>query len=280
MRVRRRIWRVPHDHARRWPGRRPAAPGSAMGQWFVFKPWVYDVDAAIRLLRAVPRPPQPLPVMDWARAYGLIRDPGSDPHAVSLIGPGPGFDPGYAMTTDLDDPVIIATLTTADGEPDGPLLTGECHRLYKAAVTGAGLPAFVLTAAETLSIRHPVILGPGPAVAAGKGTGDDHGHHLAQRRPRPRGPAHRDAGRLPARRPQVRVFTYQADGWLPVPAGDRRRRLRGVQRRPRDAAGAEREIAARYRDRQAALALLPRKLTVLQQVVLPSPSRRVAQIVV
>jgi hypothetical protein len=37
-----------------------------------------------------------------------------------------------------------------------------CHRLYKAAVTGAGLPAFLLTAAETLSIRHPVILGPGP----------------------------------------------------------------------------------------------------------------------
>ena len=24
--------------------------------------------------------------MDWARAYGLIRDSGSDPHAVSLIG--------------------------------------------------------------------------------------------------------------------------------------------------------------------------------------------------
>ncbi len=65
------------------------------------------------------------------------------------------------MTTDLDDPVIIATLTTAGGKPAGPPLTGGCHRLYKAAVTGADLPAFVLTAAETLSIRHPVILGPG-----------------------------------------------------------------------------------------------------------------------
>jgi hypothetical protein len=60
--------------------------------------------------------------MDWARAYGLIRDPGSGPHTVCLIGPGPGFDPGYAMTTSLDDPLIIATLTTADGEPAGPLL--------------------------------------------------------------------------------------------------------------------------------------------------------------
>ena len=37
-----------------------------------------------------------------------------------------------------------------------------CHRLYKAAVTGrAELPAFVLTAAETLSIRHEITLGPG-----------------------------------------------------------------------------------------------------------------------
>jgi len=35
--------------------------------------------------------------MAWARAYGLIRDPGSDPRAVCLIGPGPG----YAMTASL-----------------------------------------------------------------------------------------------------------------------------------------------------------------------------------
>jgi hypothetical protein len=63
-----------------------------------------------------------LPVTDWARAYGLIRDPGSEPEMVSLIGPGPGSDPRYAMTTSLDDPVIIATLTTVGGEPAGPLL--------------------------------------------------------------------------------------------------------------------------------------------------------------
>jgi hypothetical protein len=27
---------------------------------------------------------------------------GSTPHPVPLIGPGPGFDPDYALTTDLD----------------------------------------------------------------------------------------------------------------------------------------------------------------------------------
>ena len=35
---------------------RPAAPDSTTGQWFVFKPWLYDVDAAIQLLRPAPRP--------------------------------------------------------------------------------------------------------------------------------------------------------------------------------------------------------------------------------
>ena len=145
---------------------RPAAPDRAAGQWFRFGPWVYDTGAAITLLRAAPRPPQPLPVAAWARAYGLTREPGSSPHAISLLGPGPGFDPRYAMTTSLDDPLIIATLATADGQPAGPLLIDGCHRLYKAAVTGlAELPSFVLTAAETLAIRHEITLGPGRRAA-------------------------------------------------------------------------------------------------------------------
>ena len=146
--------------AARRPGRSP--PATRQGRGSGSAPGLYDIDAATGLLRAAPRPPQPLPVMDWARAYGLTRDPGSGPRTISLIGPGPGFDPGYAMTTSLDDPLIIATLTTADGQPAGPLLVDGCHRLYKAAVTGrAELPSFVLTAAETLSIRHEIILGPG-----------------------------------------------------------------------------------------------------------------------
>jgi hypothetical protein len=64
------------------------------------------------------------------------------------------------MTTDPDEPVILATLTDAGGQPM-PLLIDGCHRLYKAAVTGrAEIPAFVLTAAETLLIRSDAILGP------------------------------------------------------------------------------------------------------------------------
>ena len=100
---------------------RPPAAGKPQ-QWFVLRPWLYDVTAAAGLLRAAPRPPQPLPVEPWARAYGLIPAPASSPHTVSLIGPGPGFDPQYAMGTDLDEPVIIATLTSPAGAAAGPLL--------------------------------------------------------------------------------------------------------------------------------------------------------------
>jgi hypothetical protein len=139
----------------------PRPPAGKPQQWFTLWPWVSDVTLAGVLLRATPRPPQMIPVADWTRAYGLVREPGSGWHAISLIGPGPDFRPEYAMTTDPGEPVILATLTHASGEPAGPLLIDGCHRLYKAAVTGwAEIPAFVLTAAETLLIRSDAVLGP------------------------------------------------------------------------------------------------------------------------
>jgi hypothetical protein len=61
--------------------------------------------------------------MAWARVYGLIRDPAAS-RTRSACPPGPGSDPGYTMTTSLDDPLIIATLTIAGGESAGPLLRG------------------------------------------------------------------------------------------------------------------------------------------------------------
>jgi hypothetical protein len=142
----------------------PRPPAGTRQQRFVLRPWSFDVTAATALLRAAPRPPRPLPVMAWAYAYGLLPAPGGSPHTISLIGPGPGFDPGYAMGTDLDEPVIIATITGPDGEPAGPLLIDGCHRLYKAARLGREhLPSLVLTAGETRAIRHLAILGPSRA---------------------------------------------------------------------------------------------------------------------
>ena len=114
----------------------PRPPAHKPQQCFVLRPWVFDVTLAGLLLRAAPRPPLPIPVDAWARAYGLICDPGSGRHAIFLIGPGPDFDPQYAMTTNPDEPVILATLTGPGGEPAGPLPIDGCHRLYKAAVTG------------------------------------------------------------------------------------------------------------------------------------------------
>ena len=154
----------------------PRPPAGTPQQWFVLRPWVFDVTFAGVLLRAAPRPPVPIPVEAWARAYGLAREPGSTRHAISLIGPGPDFSPDYAMTTDPGEPVILATLTGPSGEPAGPLLIDGCHRLYKAAVTGrAEIPALVLTAAETLLIRSDAVLGP-PRPAQPPATAQ-HPHH-------------------------------------------------------------------------------------------------------
>ena len=157
----------------------PRPPAGKPQQWFTLRPWLFDVTLAGVLLRAEPRPPRMIPVEAWARAYGLIREPGTGRHAISLIGPGPHFSPEYAMTTNPDEPAILATLANASGETT-PLLIDGCHRLYKAAVTGRPqIPALVLTVAETLLIRSDAVLGP-PRPARPPGTA--------------RHPRHRDGG--------------------------------------------------------------------------------------
>ena len=79
----------------------------------------------------------------------------SDTSTIPLPGPGPGFNRAYAMTTDLTQPVIIATMPGSAAAPC-PLLIDGTHRLFKGHATGAAeLPAYVLTEAETLAIRAP-----------------------------------------------------------------------------------------------------------------------------
>ena len=149
----------------------PRPPAAKPQQWFTLQPWLFDITAATGLLRAATRPAQPLPVEPWARAYGLLPAPGGSPHTVPLIGPGPHFDPQYAMGTDLDEPLIIASVTADGTGPPCPLLIDGCHRLYKAARLGQEqLPSLVLTAAETLAIRRDAVLGlpGGPAEREGR----------------------------------------------------------------------------------------------------------------
>ena len=65
------------------------------------------------------------------------------------------------MGTDLDEPLIITSVTADGTGPPRPLLIDGCHLLYKAARLGREqLPSHVLTAAETLAIRRDAVLGP------------------------------------------------------------------------------------------------------------------------
>jgi hypothetical protein len=138
------------------PHHPPSNPPDQPPQWFLFGPWAFDITAAAAILRGEPRETVTLPVAPWARAYGLDRDPGTDTATIPLLGPGPGFDSRYAMTTDLTRPVIIATVHGSDPGERLALLIDGTHRLYKGHATGAAqLPAWVLTPAETLAIRAP-----------------------------------------------------------------------------------------------------------------------------
>jgi hypothetical protein len=74
---------------------------------------------------------------------------------MSLIGPGPEFNRRYAMTTDLEKPVIVATLRSEETGDESPLLIDGTHRLFRAYQDGvAALPAYVLSVEESLSIRR------------------------------------------------------------------------------------------------------------------------------
>ncbi|WP_144118359.1 hypothetical protein [Catellatospora sichuanensis] len=130
-------------------------------QWFHFAPWVFSIHKAMALIAATPRPTQPLDVATWADAYGLTRLDDPPSQTIGLIGPASdGFDRVYAMSTDLANPVIVATLPIP-GQPPGPLLIDGTHRLYRAWREGvAQLPAHVLTVAETRQVRRDARLGP------------------------------------------------------------------------------------------------------------------------
>lgn len=131
-------------------------------QWFHFGPWVFNIDAAHILLADAPRDTHDLDVTTWATAYGLTHLDDPDRTAVNLIGPVPGaVDRLHAMSTDLTRPVILGQVSV-NGSPPAALLIDGVHRLYRAWREAVPrLPAYLLTAEETLQIRHDKLLGPG-----------------------------------------------------------------------------------------------------------------------
>lgn len=132
---------------------RHQAAGRQSEQRFVFGGRVFDIDQAQAIIAERPRQPGMLPVAPWAQAYGF--DTLDDPHTVPIIGPGPDFNRDYAMTTDLNEPAIVATMYSQEHGQDYPLLIDGTHRLYRAYQEGiTELPAYVLTVDETLAIRE------------------------------------------------------------------------------------------------------------------------------
>jgi hypothetical protein len=112
---------------------------------------MFNIDRAQALLAEQPRKESVASVSPMAHFYGLdvIGNEGS----TSVFTPM-RLDREYAMTTDLEEPVIIAQLRTASGESFHLLVDG-IHRLYRAYAERIDqLPAYVLSVEESLSIRE------------------------------------------------------------------------------------------------------------------------------
>jgi hypothetical protein len=125
-------------------------------QRFLYGKWVFNIDKAQTLLKEHPRDAEPTPAADWAAHYHLHRlapDYDGTPWC-PIFGPDQThFNAEHALQTDLDEPVIIATLEF-EGSPAILLIDGV-HRMYRAMTEGrAALPAHTLTAAETTKIRE------------------------------------------------------------------------------------------------------------------------------
>lgn len=118
------------------------------GQVFVFGAFLFNVDRALARIAETPREVRPVQVEPWARFFGFDL---SQEDGIALFAPR-HLDPDYAMTTDLANPVLIATLR--GDESHYPLLIDGTNRIYKAYKLGVGtLPSYVLDEAESLSIR-------------------------------------------------------------------------------------------------------------------------------
>lgn len=88
-----------------------------------------------------------LPIEGWVDFYAL-RD-----GAVPIFG-AYDIDEAYAITTDLSNPVLVGTMRN-DRDRPFPLLIDGLHRVYHAHSEQLPyLPAYVLTAQETLAIRE------------------------------------------------------------------------------------------------------------------------------
>jgi hypothetical protein len=120
------------------------------GQRFVFGAFLFNVDRALAIVAEDLREVDELSVVPWAQYYGLDE---AGEHRASFFAPS-SLDRDYAMTTDLDEPVVVASLRNSRGRPFSLLIDGT-HRLYKAYAQGVlVLPAYLLDEDESLSIRE------------------------------------------------------------------------------------------------------------------------------
>ncbi|MCX4826328.1 hypothetical protein OG883_42570 [Streptomyces sp. NBC_01142] len=125
-------------------------------QTFHYGAWVFNIDRALTIVEQPHHDPVSTSVAAWAAAYHL-NQLGPDYQGAlwcPVFGPDQShFNVEHAMQTDLDTPVIIATMEF-DGN-EAVLLIDGVHRMYRAMVENRPtLPAYLLTTTETMQVRE------------------------------------------------------------------------------------------------------------------------------
>lgn len=134
------------------------------GQYFVFGPFVYDIDQALKIIGNAPdRETHSIRVAEFARSLCLektMEEYLANGRIPIMRG---DVDEEYARTkADLTIPVIVGDLRLKDEGDPGYMLIDGCHRLRRAFLEGREtLDAYVLTLAETKKIRSTSQYGPG-----------------------------------------------------------------------------------------------------------------------
>lgn len=128
---------------------------SSRPQTFRYGNWVFNTDRALAIVQQPHHDTAPTHVADWAGAYRLNQF-GPDYQGTSwcpVFGPDLShFTVEHAMQTDLDIPVIIATMEF-NGTKAVMLIDGV-HRMYRAMVENRPtLPSYLLSVEETTQVR-------------------------------------------------------------------------------------------------------------------------------
>lgn len=126
-------------------------------QIFRFMIWQWCIDTAEELIQVDPTAAELVPEGDITRLGKFLPLNPDPPGIVPLV--RVHVDVEYAMTVDLDKPVIAARLVSESGKDGGVIVIDGWHRVFRALWEGREhLPTYLLSAEAEQACRIPIYI--------------------------------------------------------------------------------------------------------------------------